>query len=61
LQPFVAQMDTARARSQDGGAQYPAISLAARTAIQRALTGQASVDAALKDAAAKIKPLLGTK
>ncbi|HEY0789645.1 MAG TPA: extracellular solute-binding protein [Chthoniobacterales bacterium] len=61
LQPFVEQMDTARARSQDGGAQYPAISLAARTAIQRALTGQASVEVALKDAAAKIKPILAQK
>jgi multiple sugar transport system substrate-binding protein len=61
LQPFVDQMATARARSQDGGAKYPEISLAARTAIQRALTGQASVDQALKDAAAKIKPILGTK
>jgi multiple sugar transport system substrate-binding protein len=61
LQPFVEQMDTARARSQDGGAQYPAISLAARTAIQKALTGQASVEATLKEAAAKIKPLLGGK
>jgi multiple sugar transport system substrate-binding protein len=59
LQPFVDQMATARARSQDGGAKYPEISLAARTAIQRALTGQASVEEALKDAAAKIKTLLG--
>ena len=58
LKPFVDQMDTARARSQDGGAKYPEISLAARTAIQRALTGQASVEEARKDAAAKIKPLL---
>jgi multiple sugar transport system substrate-binding protein len=58
LKPFVDQMATARARSQDGGAKYPEISLAARTAIQRALTGQASVEEALKDAAAKIKPLL---
>ena len=59
LQPFVDQMATARARSQDGGAKYPEISLAARTAIQRALTGQASAEEALKDAAAKIKTLLG--
>ena len=42
LQPFVDQMDTARARSQDGGAKYPDISLATRTSIQRALTGEAS-------------------
>jgi multiple sugar transport system substrate-binding protein len=61
LQPFVDQMDTARARSQDGGAKYPEISLAARTAIQRALSGQAGVEEALKDAAAKVKPILGTK
>jgi len=61
LQPFVDQMDTARARSQDGGAKYPEISLAARAAIQRALAGQASVEEALKDAAAKVKPILGTK
>jgi multiple sugar transport system substrate-binding protein len=61
LQPFVDQMDTARARSQDGGANYPAISLATRTAIQKALTGQASVEAALKDAAAKIKTILAKK
>ena len=54
-------MDTARARSQDGGAKYPEISLAARAAMQRALTGQASVEEALKDAAAKIKPLLPNK
>ena len=46
LQPFVDQMDTARARSQDGGAKYPDISLATRTAIQRALTGEASAEAA---------------
>src|SRR3984893_3714934 len=59
LQPFVDQMATARARSQDGGAKYPEISLAARTAIQRALTGQATTEEALKDAAGKIKTLLG--
>ncbi|MBV8141361.1 MAG: extracellular solute-binding protein [Verrucomicrobia bacterium] len=61
LKPFVDQMDTARARSQDGGAKYPAISLAARAAIQRALTGQASAEDALKDAAAKIKTILSSK
>ena len=61
LQPFVDQMDTARARSQDGGASYPEISLATRTAIQKALTGQASVEAALKEAAAKIKTILAKK
>ena len=61
LQPFVDQMDTARARSQDGGASYPEISLATRTAIQKALTGQASVEDALKEAAAKIKTILAKK
>jgi multiple sugar transport system substrate-binding protein len=59
LQPFVDQMATARARSQEGKAKYPEISLAARTAIQRALTGQSSAEEALKDAAAKIKTILG--
>ncbi len=61
LQAFVDQMDTARARSQDGGAKYPDISLATRTAIQRALTGEASAEAALKEAAAKIKEVLAKK
>jgi multiple sugar transport system substrate-binding protein len=61
LQPFVDQMETARARSQEGGAKYPEISLAARAAIQRALTGQASAEDALKDAATKIKSVLATK
>jgi multiple sugar transport system substrate-binding protein len=61
LQPFVDQMATAQARSQEGGAKYPEISLAARTAIQRALTGQATVEEALKDAAAKIKAILPAK
>jgi ABC-type glycerol-3-phosphate transport system substrate-binding protein len=54
-------MDTAKARSQDGGASYPEISLATRTAIQKALTGQATVEAALKEAAAKIKTILAKK
>jgi multiple sugar transport system substrate-binding protein len=58
LKPFVDQMATAKARSQDGGAKYPEISLAARTAIQRALTGQATAEAALKEAAEKIKTIL---
>jgi multiple sugar transport system substrate-binding protein len=59
LKPFVDQMDTARARSQDGGAKYPEISLATRTAIQQALTGQSSAEDALKAAAEKIKSILG--
>lgn len=61
LQPFVLQMDTARARPEEGGANYTEVSLAARTAIQQAITGQASVDAALASAAAKIKPLAAKK
>ena len=61
LEPFVEQMDTARARSEDGGANYPAISLAARSAIQQAITGQTTIDAALADAANKIKPLAAKK
>ena len=61
LQPFVDQMETARARSQDGGAKYPEISLATRTAIQKALTGEASAEAALKEAAAKIKAIMEKK
>ena len=61
LQPFVDQMATARARSQDGGAKYPDISLATRTAIQKALTGEASAEAALKEAAAKIKTIMEKK
>jgi multiple sugar transport system substrate-binding protein len=61
LQPFVLQMDTARARPEEGGANYTKVSLAARTAIQQAITGQATVDAALADAAAKIKPLAAKK
>jgi multiple sugar transport system substrate-binding protein len=55
--PFVKQMDTARSRPEEGGAQYTAVSLAARTAIQKALSGQATVAAALEEAAAKIKTL----
>ena len=61
LQPFVLQMDTARARPEEGGAFYTEVSLAARTAIQQAITGQATVDAALAGAAAKIKPLAAKK
>src|SRR5260370_20233356 len=61
LKPFVDQMATARARSQDGGAKYPEISLAARTAIQRALTGQATLRKPLKNAAPKLKGLLPHK
>jgi hypothetical protein len=41
--------------SRQRGAEYPAISLITRQAIQKALTGQSSVDAALDDAAAQVK------
>ena len=61
LEPFVLQMDTARARPEEGGANYTKVSLAARTAIQQAITGQATVDAALAEAANKIKPLAAKK
>jgi multiple sugar transport system substrate-binding protein len=61
LEPFVQQMDTARARPEEGGANYTKVSLAARTAIQQAITGQATVDAALAEAANKIKPLAAKK
>ena len=61
LQPFVLQMDTARARPEEGGAFYTEVSLAARTAIQQAITGQATVDAALAAAASKIKSLAAKK
>jgi len=61
LVPFVAQMETARARSQDGGAKYPEISLVTRAAIQQSLVGQVSVENALKDAATKIKAIIAGK
>jgi multiple sugar transport system substrate-binding protein len=61
LEPFVLQMDTARARPEEGGANYTQVSLAARTAIQQALTGAKTVDDALAEAAAKIKSLAAKK
>lgn len=61
LQPFVDQMETARARSQDGGAKYPEISLVTRSAIQQSLVGQVSAENALKDAATKIKSIIAGK
>jgi multiple sugar transport system substrate-binding protein len=61
LQPWIDQMDTARARPEEGGANYPAVSLAARTAIQKVLSGQATVDAALSEAAEKIKSIAEKK
>jgi multiple sugar transport system substrate-binding protein len=56
LLPFIAQMDTARARPEEGGAEYPQVSLITRTAIQKALTG-ADIGASLDEAAAQIKKL----
>ncbi len=56
LAVFVSQMDTARARPEEGGAQYPQVSLITRTAIQKALTG-GDISASLDDAAAQIKKL----
>jgi multiple sugar transport system substrate-binding protein len=50
------QVKTARARGPHP--QWPDISRAMQTAIQEALTGAKPADAALKDAAAKIKPIL---
>jgi multiple sugar transport system substrate-binding protein len=58
LNPFVEQMDAAKARSEDGGAKYPEISLATRAAIQRAISGQGSAEEALQESAAKIKAIL---
>jgi multiple sugar transport system substrate-binding protein len=57
LKPFIDQMETARARPEEGGAEYPQVSQITRTAIQKAITGQADVAAALDDAAAQIKKL----
>jgi multiple sugar transport system substrate-binding protein len=61
LEPFVRQMETARARPDEGGAKYPQVSLAARTAIQRVLSEGATIDAAFSDAATQIKSLSITK
>jgi multiple sugar transport system substrate-binding protein len=57
LKPFIAQMQTARTRTTEGGADYPRVSQIARVAIQRALIGQSSVQAALDDAAKQIEKL----
>jgi len=57
LKPFIAQMDTARARPEEGGAEYPQVSQITRTAIQKAITGQGDAAAALDDAASQIKKL----
>jgi multiple sugar transport system substrate-binding protein len=55
---FVEQLQTARPRAY--GPKYPEISAAVQDMLQSALTGDASVDAAVKTAAGKVKPLLST-
>jgi multiple sugar transport system substrate-binding protein len=61
LLPFIEQMEAARARTSEGGASYPIVSQIARAAIQRALTGQDSIDSSLQNAAAEIEKLGITK
>jgi ABC-type glycerol-3-phosphate transport system substrate-binding protein len=46
---------------KDGGANYPAISLATSTANQQAITGQTTVDAALPAAAAALESGIGSQ
>jgi multiple sugar transport system substrate-binding protein len=55
---FVEQLAVARPRAY--GPKYPEISAAVQDMLQSALTGDATVDAAIKAAAGKIKPLLAT-
>jgi multiple sugar transport system substrate-binding protein len=57
LKPFIVQMETARARTSEGGARYPIVSQITRAAIQKALTGQDSINTSLDDAAAQIEKL----
>ncbi len=57
LQPFVVEMETARARSSEGGAEYPLVSQITRTAIQKVLAGQGSIDGSLREAATEIAKL----
>lgn len=57
LRTFVEQMGVARARTEEGGANYPQISLITRAAIQKALTGTATPEAALREAAEEIRRL----
>jgi multiple sugar transport system substrate-binding protein len=53
---FVEQLETARPRAY--GPKYPEISAAVQDMLQSALTGDASVDEAIKTAAGKVTPLL---
>jgi multiple sugar transport system substrate-binding protein len=54
LKPFITQMETARARTLEGGATYPIVSQITRAAIQKVLTGQGNINDSLNDAAAQI-------
>jgi multiple sugar transport system substrate-binding protein len=58
LKPYIEQMETARTRVSEGGDNYTQISQITRTALQKVLTGQSSIDDALADAAAQIKALV---
>ena len=53
---FVEQLGVARPRAY--GPKYPEISAAVQDMLQSALTGDATIDAAVKTAAGKVKPLL---
>jgi multiple sugar transport system substrate-binding protein len=55
---FVEQLQVARPRAY--GPKYPEISAAVQDMLQSALTGDATVDAAVKTAAGKVGPLLKT-
>jgi multiple sugar transport system substrate-binding protein len=57
LKPFITQMETARARTSEGGAMYPIVSQIARAAVQKAVTGQSNINDSLNDAAAQIGKL----
>jgi multiple sugar transport system substrate-binding protein len=57
LKPYIEEMETAKPRVSEGGDSYPQISQILRTALQKVLTGQSSIDSALADAAAQIKAL----
>lgn len=50
LQSFVTEVQSARSRTADLGTKYPKVSTALATAIQSALTGQQSAQAALAQA-----------
>ena len=58
LKVFVEQLEVAKPRAY--GPKYPEISAAIQDMLQSALTGDTPVDAAVRTAAGKIKPLLPT-